>query len=299
MAKMKADSPGREMEAEICRRSLRLALPASYWKGRPAEPALCPVNILLFHRQEPAVLMEHSHHQHHRFILIANLEGWGKVGVDARLVSLQKHQSLLIFPFQSHCYLELAPDIHWLFISFEYPRESGLDRLRNHGGIGWTEESRMHLRNVLRAWQSRSLQETLPLHLGLCLHEMVRMVVRLPKPAPVHRPAGTRNEDLVERVNRFVFQNRHRAISIDHLAAQLGFSVGALRKRFQEATGRSIGRHAREVRLNHACELLYDTRLRIEEVADRCGYESLFAFSRAFHKAHGLYPSQYRKTRSR
>lgn len=285
------------VKSEILRRSLRLARPGSFWKGKPDTLPLCPANILLFHRREASKLMAHSQHQHHRFILIANLGGAGKIAVDARMHSLRDHQSLLVFPFQSHCYVDLSPPaIHWVFISFEHSRDPRLDALRNCGGVYLKEDGLIHLRNLLRAWQSPSREDALPLHLGLWLHDMVRAVKNKPRPEPATPRFKDQNADLVAAVNRFVFDNRHRPLSIEELALHLGVSASSLRNRFRAATGRSVGRHAREIRLNYACELLSDTRLRIEEISERCGYESLFAFSRAFRNAHDSSPSQYRKT---
>lgn len=287
------------LTAEILERSRRLRSPKNYWKGKPDRPIESPTNILLFHRTQAVPLMASPHRQHHRFILIVNLGGDGKVGVDAQMHSLAEGQSLLIFPFQSHFYAELAAKkIHWTFVSFEHPAEEGLNALRNHGAFSTDEESLIHLRNLLRTWQPPSRQDMLPLHLELWLQEMRHKVAASPKAKTSRRKLSHTDEDLVERVNHFLFSNRHSAISLDEIAGKLGFSVSLLRMRFRSTTGRSIGRHAREIRLNYACELLHETQSSIETVAGQCGYESVFTFSRAFFTAYGSYPSHYRKAKT-
>lgn len=282
--------------AEIYQESLRLPVPKNYWCGRPNEPPICPANILLFSRHHATELMGHPPNQHHRYILIVNLNGRGKVAVETRVHTLREGEGLLIFPFQSHCYIEVSPTaVEWLFLSFEHSSDARLDVLRDRGpwslrGGGWD-----HLRHLLQGWTTRNHRDTLPLHLGLWLHEMVR--TRRPKAVAGEAKVPDFHADLVKGVNQLVFAHRERSLSIEELSVSMGVSSSSLRSRFRAATGRSIGRHMREIRLNFACELLHDTRLRIEEIAGRCGYESLFAFSRAFRQAYDCSPSQYRKRR--
>jgi len=287
-----------ERIAEIESRSLRLPSPRDYWKGRPPSAPFLPANILLFSRTHASGLLGHHPDQHHRFVLITNLVGEGKVGIDAQVHVLRQNQSLLIFPFQPHFYTGFpSENLHWIFISFECPRGSSLDSQRNRGSVSLDEDTLLHLRNLLKAWQMPTRQPELPLHLSLWLHSLIRGSRSSRRQMKQRRTAVDRNDNLVERANNLLFQNRSKPLSTDQMAAALGYSVSLLRKRFREATGRSIGRHAREIRLSHACELLCDTGLRIEEISARCGYESLFAFSRAFHNAFGRTASQYRKER--
>lgn len=283
-----------EEEAEILRRSRRLADPTNYRPEKMDESPICPENILLFARHEAKQLIEPSPTQHHRHVLIVNLKARGKMVVETQMHPLAEGECLLVFPFQTHCYIELsAPIVEWLFISFECRLDPRLDVLRDRGALRLNQSGRTHVRNLLRDWVSPDRRETLPLHLGLWLHEMVKS--RRPKSAPSETRVADSEAHLVEAVNRLVYSRRERSLSIQELAVSLGVSGSSLRSRFRVATGRSIGRHVREIRLNFSCELLYDTRLRIEEISGRCGYESLFAFSRAFRNAHGCSPSQYRK----
>lgn len=292
MAMMKSTPTRRELEAEIRRRARRLPLPTDYWKGWPERAPECPWNILVFFRARAAHLLRHAPNQHHRFLLIANFGGSGKVGVDARIHPLREHQAIVVFPFQSHFYADFSSSkLDWVFVSFECARDSALESLRSRGALGLGQEALGHFRDLLRAWNAR--QQTLPLHLALLLHDLAHAAHHRDA-APSHA-AAKQSDSLVERVNRLVFENRHRALSLRQIAGMLGVSTSLLRQRFGAATGRSIGRHAREVRLGHACQLLCDTAMGIEEISERCGYQSLFAFSRAFRSEFGRSPSRYRK----
>ena len=48
------------------------------------------------------------------------------------------------------------------------------------------------------------------------------------------------------------------------------------------------------IRLRRARQLLAESRMPIGAVAAECGFASLYHFSRAFHEASGISPSEYR-----
>ena len=101
--------------------------------------------------------------------------------------------------------------------------------------------------------------------------------------------------DLMARINRYVMPRLDQPLSIHQLAAALGESESHLRAKFRRATGGSLGRHLRQLRLQKACQLLHTTGLNITEVAERCGFDSVYSFSRAFKTGCGVSPRAYRE----
>jgi AraC-like DNA-binding protein len=57
----------------------------------------------------------------------------------------------------------------------------------------------------------------------------------------------------------------------------------------------SLGRHVRALRLERASGLLRMSPARVTEIAEQCGYPSVYSFSRAFRTAYGCSPRAYRK----
>ena len=57
----------------------------------------------------------------------------------------------------------------------------------------------------------------------------------------------------------------------------------------------SLGRHLRHLRLQKAMGLLLQSDLSITQVAERCGFDSIFTFSRSFHRFTGLTARDYRR----
>ena len=47
--------------------------------------------------------------------------------------------------------------------------------------------------------------------------------------------------------------------------------------------------------MNHAMEFLMNTSLKVSEIADAVGYDSVDHFSRTFRKVYGSSPQEYKK----
>ena len=83
--------------------------------------------------------------------------------------------------------------------------------------------------------------------------------------------------------------------TLDKLAAVAGVSRSGLAARFRDTLGMPPGRYLTEWRMNLATRLLHDRALGLSEIAERVGYTSEFAFSRAFKRHIGVAPSVWRK----
>lgn len=83
--------------------------------------------------------------------------------------------------------------------------------------------------------------------------------------------------------------------TIEEMTARTGLHTEALRRKCLEETGLSPGKHVTRLRMRHACHLLTDKRMSLDEVAASVGYESQFSFSKAFLAHTGMRPSAYRK----
>lgn len=109
-------------------------------------------------------------------------------------------------------------------------------------------------------------------------------------------PPGVRADHVIRAVRHLEEQpdRRHTTAS---LAKELGLSERHLRRRFQEAYGKTPRRFLTEVRMQRAEELLRKTQLGIEEIALAVGYPDLGTFRRIFKRAFGMTPSDFRTTR--
>ena len=74
-----------------------------------------------------------------------------------------------------------------------------------------------------------------------------------------------------------------------------GISEIYFRELFRESYGMSPKQFVLDMRLNLAQQLLSETNDSIGEIAERCGFTSVYYFSRFFHKTMGKTPTEYRR----
>src|SRR5688572_17855976 len=87
-----------------------------------------------------------------------------------------------------------------------------------------------------------------------------------------------------------------KAWTVDELAHAAGLSRSALAERFTSMVGESPMQYLTRWRLALAAQVLRASREPIGRIAERSGYESEAAFSRAFKREFGAPPASWRKT---
>jgi len=105
---------------------------------------------------------------------------------------------------------------------------------------------------------------------------------------------ATRDELVVEAIEQIRLRSGE-PFSVAKLAELMCVSRSNLYRRFVDALGHTPAEEMQRARLTRAEELLVTTELQIPGVAQDCGYRSAGAFCRAFRKATGVSPIQYRK----
>lgn len=106
---------------------------------------------------------------------------------------------------------------------------------------------------------------------------------------------GTRPRDfLVARALALFRAHPERRWTVEQLADELGTSRAVLGRRFTQALGLSPLRALRDVRMQQAARLLRETDEGLAAIGDAVGYDSEFAFSRAFFRHEGVRPGRYR-----
>lgn len=79
------------------------------------------------------------------------------------------------------------------------------------------------------------------------------------------------------------------------LADHFGLSPKYFGSLFKKSAGMSIQKKLLSIRMEHASQLLIDTRIPIEEVAAMVGIPDVFYFTKLFKQERGMPPGQYRK----
>jgi len=107
---------------------------------------------------------------------------------------------------------------------------------------------------------------------------------------------STRIETLqrVERARAYIHAHGDRPLTLDEVANSAALSRFHLARSFAEVHGLPPLAYHRRLRLDAAARLLRDEGASATELAERLGYGSLSAFTRAFRQAFGVPPSRAR-----
>jgi AraC-like DNA-binding protein len=109
----------------------------------------------------------------------------------------------------------------------------------------------------------------------------------------------TLEENLYEIVRKsmsYVEKHYSEQLTVTDIADYLGISRSHLFRSFEAVLGKSTKEYLIEYRVEKACELLRDSELSINTIANSLGFENTHCFSSMFHKKQGVSPREFRKT---
>lgn len=99
----------------------------------------------------------------------------------------------------------------------------------------------------------------------------------------------------VDAAVKFINDNFHRDIRVESIAEELMIDRKYLRNLFTKYMGMSTMEYIMKTRMDRAKALLGDKESSISLVASSVGYRDVLAFSKAFKRAVGVSPSEYRE----
>lgn len=100
---------------------------------------------------------------------------------------------------------------------------------------------------------------------------------------------------VIERARRWLNQRLDQRWTMAELASYCHVSQRTLLRRFQDATNLSPIHYVQQLRVERAKALLETTRLSLEDITARCGYEDVSSFSKIFKQWAQVTPKDYRR----
>ncbi|MBU2954820.1 helix-turn-helix domain-containing protein [Marinobacter sp. F3R08] len=128
----------------------------------------------------------------------------------------------------------------------------------------------------------------------------MRVHLRLRQNSPAVRAEGdsaseTDDEMVVRAAIKFLSQNLGALPSLPDIARTVGTHDKRLSRLFREHMGMTVFACVREMRLKKSQELLSDTDMSVQEIAERLGFSSAGNFTTTFRKQKGLTPTEFRE----
>lgn len=105
----------------------------------------------------------------------------------------------------------------------------------------------------------------------------------------------SRKSDLMQKVLQYVDSSYHDCnLCLTSVAEQFNFSEAYLCQLFKDHTGDHFSSHLTNIRLKHACNLLLNTDISVNDIAAQTGFNSAHSFRRSFKRVIGVNPLEYR-----
>ncbi|MGN0182370.1 MAG: AraC family transcriptional regulator [Candidatus Ornithomonoglobus sp.] len=102
----------------------------------------------------------------------------------------------------------------------------------------------------------------------------------------------------IDELMKYMRSNFGYKLTLDFLASHVHLSREYLSRYFKQYTGKTISEFLLEVRISRAKQMLRTSSYSVSDIGAYCGYPSVSNFQKAFKKAEGISPSQYRKKNS-
>jgi len=166
-------------------------------------------------------------------------------------------------------------------------------RVENGGSAGWFRSTFEYAASEIAAGQAGSATVLAKVSELLFVEAIRRYAQELPQ-GEIGWLAGLQ-DPVVARALALMHRSVARAWNVDELGREVGLSRSALADRFVRVIGAPPMQYLAQWRMQVAAQSLRTTNLPLARVAERVGYESEAAFSRAFKKAFGTAPASWRR----
>ena len=109
-----------------------------------------------------------------------------------------------------------------------------------------------------------------------------------------NRMGGNRHEYVVEAIKYIQGHYDNPSLYVKEVAENIHVSESHLRRLFINDLGQSPIEYLQACRIEHAKEMLLYGSDSLSAIAEKCGYSSLFYFSKIFKKTVGVSPTEFR-----
>jgi len=143
---------------------------------------------------------------------------------------------------------------------------------------------------VLKPYEPAEVLARIRVHL-----QLQQQLQELATPSPASVKGVSEDQMLLRAATRIISQNLGDLPSLVDLARSVGTHDKRLSRLFRQHMGITVFAYVRDLRLRKSQELLVDSDMSVQDIADWVGYTSACNFTTAFRQKTGVTPSQFRQ----
>ena len=232
-------------------------------------------------------------HVHEIVELVVILKGGCTMQLDGETYTLAPGDAAIAFPLTPHSFDAIRPG-NLGFAAFfpadtigEYAAvfRSQLPDVPVLRGVGKDEETARVIRRLMAIPQGEESAYRLAyLHL---------LLAHILSGLSFHQAADCREKSLGARCIRYVYDHACEDISVSTTARALGISESHLSHLFAQQFRINFRRFVNAIRIDRATVMMHDPDMTLTRISDRCGFENIRTFRRAFVRETGVLPAAY------
>jgi len=104
------------------------------------------------------------------------------------------------------------------------------------------------------------------------------------------------DSSIISAAKSYIKDNYHKKITLSDIAASVNLSETYFHTIFTEAVGQTPHNYLTNYRIEQAKKYLWDSRINMNDIAEKCGFCSQQHFSKTFKKETGMTPNHYRRS---
>ena len=218
------------------------------------------------------------------------MDGELTVTVDGHMQLAQKGDCILILPHQIHFY-EAACPVSSVVVNFSgelvqtFLSEIG-DAVPDHNVFSPDDLSRLLIEHMLLKSEAHTLLDQKSVMYAVC-SGFLKSVHLKPRQFPDNAPAY--------RVIHYVAAHYREDISMSRIAQTLGYEYHYLSRIFHQTTNLGFRDFVNCHRIEYARSVIRNSDASLAQIAREAGFQNVRSFDRAFLKATGVTPLEYRK----
>ena len=244
-----------------------------------------------------------------QYVLIYCVEGSGWYRVGGKEYQVTKGQFFILPPYQPHAYgtsEDQSWTIYWIHFSGAHAAiyAEGMQMPQN---IKVAMNSRIMYRisifeELLTTLQSGSLEDLR--YASSLLHHFLASMRYLSQFRRAQQSSveggsafsGSDGKAVCEAAIHFMEENIENRITLQQVLRYTGYSQSHLSILFKKHVGQSPLAYFNRLKMEHACKLLRETNLKVNQICHKVGIEDQYYFSRLFSKTMGMSPIKWRNS---
>lgn len=235
------------------------------------------------------------------YILIYCVKGKGWYTLNGKRQEVTAHQFFILPPNVAHQYgsSENHPwHIYWAHFMGE-KAESVYERLAGLQTISQSESSRITDRKalfdeMLNVMEGHTDSDSI-CYVNMCFSQLLASFLFVDSYREAKFPSGkSENISFISRATHYMNEHVEDRLTVHDMASHLGYSESHFYRLFYEQTKYAPMTYFMHLKVNRACYLLSSTRLQVNQIALKLGFDDPYYFSRFFKKMTGMSPKEFR-----